>query len=90
MISNSQHKINTAYNYFISQLVLWNYLNNKVKADTEQGYEVVKNKEKLDKYIDKVLELLPDIDALDRSSIKSYFPLVNDVSLIQYFKDTVQ
>lgn len=49
MIDYNQYQINTAYNQLISNLVLWQYLTNRVKADTEQGYKVVKNKEKLDK-----------------------------------------
>lgn len=49
MITYNQYQINTAYNQLISNLVLWQYLTNKVKAETEQGYKVVKNKEKLDK-----------------------------------------
>ena len=48
MTTYNQHQINTAYNQLISNLVLWQYLTNRVKADIEQGYKVVKNKEKLD------------------------------------------
>ena len=43
MTTYNQHQINTAYNQLISNLVVWQYLTNKVKADTEQGYKVVKN-----------------------------------------------
>lgn len=88
MIDNAQHNINTAYNHFLFQLVLWNYLYNKVKADTGQGFKVVKNKEKLDKTRDTVLSLFNDIKQLDRSRIKSYYPLVDDTALIELFKDT--
>ena len=49
MIDYNQHSINSTYNQLIASLVVWQYLTNKVKADTEQGYKVVKNKEKLDK-----------------------------------------
>lgn len=38
---------------------------------------------------ERLQELLPDMEKLDRSKIRSYYPLVDDVALIQYFKDTV-
>ena len=44
MIDYQQHLINSTYNQLITQLVLWKYLINKVKAETDQGYKVVKNK----------------------------------------------
>ena len=37
MIDYQQYQINRAYNQLISNLVLWQYLTNRVKADTEQG-----------------------------------------------------
>lgn len=57
MIDYNQHSINSTYNQLIASLVVWQYLTNKVKADTEQGYKVVKNKEKLDKITSNILEL---------------------------------
>lgn len=89
MISQSQYQINKAYNQFLSQLVFWNYLNKKVKEDREQGDSSTKNYEKMKEYEDTVLALLPDIEKLDKSKIKSFFPLVDDVGLLQLFKETV-
>ena len=70
MIDYQQHLINSTYNQLITQLVLWQYLTNKVKADTEQGYKVVKNKEKLDKITSNILDALPAFDGIDISNVK--------------------
>jgi len=81
--------INRAYNKFLFQLILWNFFYKKVKEDKEQGYNLVNNYKKL---IDtqKFLEgMLPDIENFDRSKIRSSFPLVDDVALIQLFKNTL-
>ncbi|MFW2141559.1 hypothetical protein ACG94V_21485 [Acinetobacter sp. ULE_I001] len=88
MIDYHQHSINTAYNQLISNLVVWQYLTNKVKSDTEQGYKVVKNKEKLDKITDNILDTLPAFDGIDISNVRLYMPLVDDVKLLQLFRDT--
>lgn len=89
MISQSQYQNNKAYNQFLSQLVFWNHLNNKVKSDREPESRSSKNYEKMKEYEDTVSVLLPEIEKLDRSKIGSIFPLVDDVKLIQHFKDTV-
>ena len=65
MIDYNQHSINSTYNQLIASLVVWQYLTNKVKADTEQGYKVVKNKEKLDKITSNILDALPAFDGID-------------------------
>lgn len=87
MIDYNQYQINTAYNQLISNLVLWQYLPNRVKADTEQGYKVVKNKEKLDKITSNILDALPAFDGIDISNVKLYMPLVDDVKLLEQFKE---
>ena len=87
MIDYNQHQINTAYNQLISNLVIWQYLTNRVKADTEQGYKVVKNKEKLDKIRTNILDTLPAFDGIDISNVKLYMPLVDDVKLLEQFKE---
>lgn len=87
MIDYNQYQINTAYNQLISNLVLWQYLTNRVKADTEQGYKVVKNKEKLDKITSNILDALPAFDGIDISNVKLYMPLVDDVKLLEQFKE---
>jgi len=86
----TQYKINSAYNKFLNQLVLWYYLYKKVEADKEQGFSPIKNYEKMISFQERVQELLPDMEKLDRSKIRSYYPLVDDEALIKYFKDTVQ
>ena len=87
MITYNQYQINTAYNQLISNLVLWQYLTNKVKAETEQGYKVVKNKEKLDKITSNILDALPAFDGIDISNVRLYMPLVDDVKLLEQFKE---
>lgn len=87
MIDYNQHLINSTYNQLISNLVVWQYLTNRVKADTEQGYKVVKNKEKLDKITSNILDSLPSFDGIDLSNVKLYMPLVDDVKLLEQFKE---
>ena len=87
MIDYQQHLINSTYNQLISNLVLWQYLTNRVKADTEQGYKVVKNKEKLDKIRTNILDTLPAFDGIDISNVRLYMPLVDDVKLLEQFKE---
>ena len=88
MIDYNQHLINSTYNQLISNLVVWQYLTNKVNADLEQGYKVVKNKEKLDKITSNILDSLPSFDGIDISNVKLYMPLVDDVKILQKFMDT--
>ena len=87
MIDYNQHSINSTYNQLIASLVVWQYLTNKVKADTEQGYKVVKNKEKLDKITSNILDALPAFDGIDISNVRLYIPLVDDVKLLEKFKE---
>jgi hypothetical protein len=70
MIDYNQHSINSTYNQLIASLVVWQYLTNKVKADSDQGYKVVKNKEKLDKITSNILDSLPSFDGIDISNVK--------------------
>lgn len=88
MIDYKQHLINSTYNQLIVNLVLWQHLKNKVNADIEQGYKVVKNKEKLDKIRDNILDSLPSLDGIDISNVRLYMPLVDDKKLLELFRDT--
>ena len=88
MINYQQQLINSTYNQVITQLVLWQYLTNKVKAETDQGYKVVKNQEKLAKIRTNILDALPKLDGIDLSNVKCYMPLVDDVKILQMFRDT--
>ena len=85
----AQHKINSEYNKFLNQLVLWSYFYKKVKAEREKGFGPAKNYEKMVSFQETVQGMLPDMEKLDRSKIRSYYPLVNDLALIQYFKEIV-
>ena len=87
MIDYNKHLINSTYNQLISNLVVWQYLTNKVNADLEQGYKVVKNNEKLDKITSNILDSLPSFDGIDISNVKLYMPLVDDVKLLEQFKE---
>ena len=85
----AQYKINSSYNKFLNQLVLWSYLYERVEAGREQGFSPGKDYEKMISFQERVQELLPDMEKLDRSQIRSYYPLLDDIALIWYFKDTV-
>lgn len=89
MFNSAQQKINTAYNKFLNQLVLQSYFHNRVERYKKQRLGQVKDYEKMISFQERLQELLPDMEKLDRSKIRSYYPLVDDVALIQYFKDTV-
>lgn len=80
----AQYEINSAYNKFLNQLVLWSYLYKRVEADREQGFNPVKNYEKMVAFQERVQELLPDMEKLDRSKIRSYYPLLDDIALIHF------
>ena len=88
MIDYQQHLINSTYNQLITQLVLWQYLTNKVKAETNQGYKVLKNQEKLDKIRTNIIDALPAFDGIDISNVRLYMPLVDDVKLLEQFKES--
>ena len=90
MIDMAQYEINSAYNKFLNQLALWSYLYKRVEAGKEQGFSTVKDYEKMISFQERVQELLPDMEKLDRSKIRSYYPLVDDIALIQYFKNMVE
>ena len=85
----AQYEINSAYNKFLNQLVLWSYLYKRVEAGKEQEFSTVKDYEKMISFQERVQELLPDMEKLDRSKIRSYYPLLDDIVLIQYFKKAV-
>jgi hypothetical protein len=89
MISMAQYKINKIYNQFLTEVVFWSYLYKKVKVDKKQGLNHKDNYKKMISFQEKVQTMLPDIEKLDRSKIRSSYPLVDDIALIQYFKDTV-
>ena len=89
MIDMAQYEINSAYNKFLNKLALWSYLYKRVEADRKQGFSPVKDYEKMISCQERVQKLLPDMEKLDRSKIRSYYPLLDDMALIQYFKNTV-
>ena len=90
MIDMAQYEINSAYNKFLNKLALWSYLYKRVEADRKQGFSPVKDYEKMISFQERVQNLVPAMEKLDRSKIRSYSPLLDDMALIQYFKDTVQ
>lgn len=85
----AQYEINSAYNKFLNKLVLWSYLYKRVRTTGEQGSNLVKDYEMMISFQERVQELLPDMEKLDRSKIRSYSPLLDDIALIQYFKDVM-
>ena len=90
MIDIAQHKINSAYNKFLNKLVLWSYFYKRVERNKEQKLNQVKDYEMMISFQERVQKLLPDMEKLDRSKIRSYYPLVDDIALSQYFKNMVE
>ncbi|WP_111813196.1 hypothetical protein [Acinetobacter soli] len=90
MLNNRDYLLNKAYNTGLTKLVLWYLSYRRVELDVQQDFSVVKNKEKLDKYTETVKEILDSFEQLDRSKVRSYFPLMDDQNLIALFKDTVK
>ncbi len=69
MFNSAQQETNTAYNKFLNQLVLWSYFYKRVEAKREQGFSPVKHYEKMISFQERVQELLPDMEKLDRSKM---------------------
>jgi hypothetical protein len=90
MIDMAQYEINSAYNKFLNKLVLWSYFYKRVERNKEQKLNQVKDYEMMISFQERVQKLLPDMEKLDRSKIRSYYPLVDDIALIQYFKNMVE
>ena len=86
----AQYEINSAYNKFLNKLVLWSYFYKRVERNKEQKLNQVKDYEMMISFQERVQKLLPDMEKLDRSKIRSYYPLVDDIALIQYFKNMVE
>ena len=86
----AQYEINSAYNKFLNKLVLWSYFYKRVERNMEQKLNQVKDYEMMISFQERVQKLLPDMEKLDRSKIRSYSPLVDDIALIQYFKNMVE
>ena len=55
MIDMSQFEINSAYNKFLNQLVLWSYLYKRVETGKEQGFSSVKDYEKMISFQERVM-----------------------------------
>lgn len=81
-----QYRINSEYNKFLNKLILWS-LYRKVEADKDQELNRVRNYEMMILFQEEVQAMLPDMEKLDRSKIQSYYPLVDEIALIQYFKN---
>lgn len=87
MISNEQYQLNYKYNLFLRNLVLWSYLYKREENFKKQNIRDKKNYENMVNFQEKVQAMLPEIEQLNRSRIRSYYPLVDDVALTQYFKN---
>lgn len=87
MISNEQYQLNYKYNLFLRNLVLWSYLYKREENFKKQNIRDKKNYENMVTFQEKVQAMLPEIEQLNRARIRSYYPLVDDVALTQYFKN---
>ncbi len=89
MISNEQYQLNSKYNLFLRNLVLWSYLFKREQNFKKQNIRDKRNYENMIVCQEKVQAMLPEIEQLNRSRIRSYYPLVDDLTLIQYFKEAI-
>jgi len=87
MISNEQYQLNSKYNLFLRNLVLWSYLYKREEKFKLQNLRDQRNYENMVSCQEKVKAMLPEIEQLNRSKIRSYYPLVDDVALTEYFKN---
>lgn len=84
----TQYETNKKYNNFLFQIILWSYLYKKIEADREKGSSPIENYEKMISFQEIAQAMLPEIEKFNRSKIRSSYPLVDDITLIQIFKDT--
>ena len=89
MISNEQYQLNSKYNLFLRNLVLWSYLYKREENFKLQNLRDKRNYENMIACQEKVQAMLPEIEQLNRARIRSYYPLLNDLALIKYFKDVL-
>lgn len=89
MISNEQYQLNSKYNLFLRNLVLWSYLYKREEKFKLQNLRDKRNYENMIACQEKVQAMLPEIEQLNRARIRSYYPLIDDNVLLQYFKNTV-
>lgn len=87
MISNEQYQLNSKYNLFLRNLVLWSYLYKREEKFKLQNLRDKRNYENMIACQEKVQAMLPEIEQLNRAMIRSYYPLVDDVALTEYFKN---
>ena len=85
----TQYETNEKYNNFLFQIILWSYLYKKIEADRKKGSRTVKDYEKMVSFQKTAQAMLLEIEKFDRSKIRSFYPLVDDIVLIQLFKDIV-
>jgi len=86
MISNEQYQLNSKYNLFLRNLVLWSYLYKREEKFKLQNLRDQRNYENMVSCQEKVQAMLSEIEQIDRSKIRSYYPLIDDIALIQSFK----
>lgn len=89
MISNEQYQLNSKYNLFLRNLVLWSYLYKREEKFKLQNLRDKRNYENMIDCQEKVQAMLPEIEQLNRSRVRSYYPLVDDAELIYDFKKTI-
>ncbi len=89
MISNEQYQLNSKYNLFLRNLVLWSYLYKREEKFKLQNLRDQRNYENMVSCQKKVQAMFPEIEQLNRARIRSYYPLIDDNVLLQYFKNTV-
>lgn len=67
--------------------MLWSYLYKREESFKKQNIRDKRNYENMVACQEKVQAMLPEIEQLNRSRIRSYYPIVDDLALIQSFKN---
>lgn len=89
-MDKTQYTLNKAYNLFLTQVILWDGLTNKINADKSMGYNPIKNKDKMINCYEKALGISQHLDLSDLTVYKSYYSNLDDKALITKFMDTLQ
>ena len=88
-MSRIKHKLNTSYNMFIFQILMYRSIKNRLKDEEQLGFKLVKNRDKMNDCYDKAIAIVPLLDLTDLSVYKSWYPTIDDKALVSEFLDTL-
>lgn len=89
-MTKTEYKINAAYNLFLTQVILWSGLRNRINNEESIGFKPVKNKEVMNKCYDKASRMSEHLDLTDLSIYTSWYPSVDDKAVVSEFLATLE